>query len=226
MSELTPVLEQSFYDSNGLPLSGGLLYSYVAGTSTPLATYTDETGLTPNTNPVVLNAAGRAPVWMGDNSYKFTLTDSIGNLQFTVDNVQSIASQIAAITSDFESVSISYTQLQTAGLSNAIVLFTLPANCILKNLIIKHSTAFSGTSITDVYTQIGPTGNYSEFIEHFDTYQAVGDQIYDNVVMGYVGSFANPTIIYLNAVSVGANLSALSAGSLTVWYEYENFTTG
>lgn len=74
----------------GLPLAGGSLYSYAAGTSTPLATYTDATGGTANTNPVVLNAAGYAPVWLGQSAYKFVLYDANGVLQYTVDNVNII----------------------------------------------------------------------------------------------------------------------------------------
>jgi hypothetical protein len=41
-----------FFDNNGVPLAGGLLYSYAAGTTTPLATYTTSSGVTPNTNPI------------------------------------------------------------------------------------------------------------------------------------------------------------------------------
>lgn len=86
-AKLLPVLKQRFFDSNGDPLVGGKLYSYVAGTSTPAATYTDEAGATPNTNPVVLDANGEADVWLGAGSYKFILTDSDDVVQFTVDDV-------------------------------------------------------------------------------------------------------------------------------------------
>lgn len=84
---LCPVLKQSFTDNNGVPLAGGFLYSYTAGTSTPQATFTDATGSVPNTNPIVLDAAGRANVWLGTGSYKFVLTDSQGNTIFTTDQV-------------------------------------------------------------------------------------------------------------------------------------------
>lgn len=77
---------QTFYGSN-VVLTGGLLYSYQAGTTTPQATYTDETGETPATNPLVLDSAGRVPVWITNQAYKFVLKDSSGNIQWTVDNV-------------------------------------------------------------------------------------------------------------------------------------------
>ena len=50
-----------FFDNNGVILSGGKIYTYEAGTTTPLATYTSSTGNTAHTNPIVLDAAGRVP---------------------------------------------------------------------------------------------------------------------------------------------------------------------
>lgn len=89
-AQLLPNVVQQFLDSNGVPLAGGKLYSYAAGTTTPQATYTDETAGTPNTNPVILNSAGKASVWLGSLAYKFMLKDSLGNLIWTVDNVSII----------------------------------------------------------------------------------------------------------------------------------------
>lgn len=84
---LSPVLKQRFFDSNGAPLSGGQLFSYVAGTTTPLGTFSDSSGTT-NTNPVVLDSSGYADVWINPTlSYKFVLEDSLGATIFTADNV-------------------------------------------------------------------------------------------------------------------------------------------
>lgn len=80
------------YDNNNNPLAGGQLYTYQAGTTTPAATYTDSTGNTPNSNPVVLNARGEAPVWLSPTqAYKVVLKDSNGNTIWTVDQVTSPA---------------------------------------------------------------------------------------------------------------------------------------
>ncbi len=68
-----------FFDNNGVPLNGGLLYTYQAGTSTPSATYTSSTGSIANPNPIVLDSAGRVPneIWLtGAQSYKFILKTS------------------------------------------------------------------------------------------------------------------------------------------------------
>lgn len=87
-----PLIHPRFraFDSNGDPLSGGLLYSYQAGTTTPLATYTDRAGGTANANPTVLDANGEADVWVTPGVlYKFVLKDSAGVVQWTADNVPS-----------------------------------------------------------------------------------------------------------------------------------------
>lgn len=76
-----------FFDNSGNPAAGGLLYTYAAGTLTPLATYTDRNGGTPNANPVVLDSSGRADVWLTVNTaYKLILKDSALNVLDSVDN--------------------------------------------------------------------------------------------------------------------------------------------
>lgn len=66
-----------FFDNAGNPLSGGKVFTYAAGTLTPLASYTDRGGGTPNSNPVVLDSAGRADIWLATNAaYKLIVKDS------------------------------------------------------------------------------------------------------------------------------------------------------
>jgi len=80
-----------FFDDNGTPLTGGLLYTYEAGTTTPLTTYTDVNGNVANANPIVLDAAGRVPyqVWLSSSdSYKFILKTSTGVTVWTEDNIE------------------------------------------------------------------------------------------------------------------------------------------
>ncbi len=85
---LAPYLTSQFFGSNGAFLSGGQIFTYSAGTVTPIATYTDSTGGTPNTNPIVLNARGECSIWISPNTaYKFVLQDSNGNTIWTRDQV-------------------------------------------------------------------------------------------------------------------------------------------
>lgn len=86
-----------FFDANGNPLVGGKLYTYSAGTTSPLATYTDSTGTSANTNPIILDSRGEANVWLGVGSYKMVLKDSVDALIWTVDNILGAPSSNAAL---------------------------------------------------------------------------------------------------------------------------------
>ena len=84
---------QQFFDNNGVPLAGGLIYTYQAGTSSPLATYTDNGGTVANANPIVLDSSGRVPyeIWMFTGySYKFVIQTSSGASIQTLDNLYPI----------------------------------------------------------------------------------------------------------------------------------------
>jgi microcystin-dependent protein len=95
---------QQFFDNNGVPLSGGLIYTYQAGSSTPLTTYTTNAGTTPNTNPIILDAAGRCSneIWMQTGySYKLVLQTSAGVTLQTLDNIYPILQNSAATVDPF-----------------------------------------------------------------------------------------------------------------------------
>jgi len=83
-----------FFDNNGNPLTGGKLFTYSAGTTTPAASYTSSSGNVAHTNPIILDSAGRVPggeIWLdGATQYKFVLKTSADVLIATYDNVWGI----------------------------------------------------------------------------------------------------------------------------------------
>jgi hypothetical protein len=83
-----------FLDSNGVILSGGKLYTYAAGTTTPQTTYTSVSGATPHANPIILDSAGRVPggeIWLANGLvYKFTVETSAAVLLGSYDNISGI----------------------------------------------------------------------------------------------------------------------------------------
>ena len=88
MASLSPPPKLQFFGTDGLPLVGGKLFTYAAGTTTPIATYTDNTQTNQNTNPVILDSNGQANVWLTDSvTYKYVLKDANDVLLFTVDYV-------------------------------------------------------------------------------------------------------------------------------------------
>ena len=72
---------------SGAPGNGWKLYSYAAGTTTLKATYTDQTGITANANPLILDGAGEGSVWLTTGGYKFVLADENDVVQWTVDGL-------------------------------------------------------------------------------------------------------------------------------------------
>lgn len=96
-----PFVKARFFDRCGKPLAGGKVYTYEANTTTDKTTYKDPYGLTPNTNPIILDAAGEADIYL-EGTYRIRITDrsdvlvndvaKIGswfsdNLQDTLDNI-------------------------------------------------------------------------------------------------------------------------------------------
>ena len=94
---LSPVggVAAQFFTNTGAVLTGGKIYTYAAGTTTPAVTYTNSGGGTPQPNPIVLDAAGRVSgsgeIWLADGiQYKFVLKDSNDVLIATYDNILGI----------------------------------------------------------------------------------------------------------------------------------------
>jgi hypothetical protein len=90
--------EPQFADANGTPYAGGSLASYIVGTSTPKSTYLDP-GLTAlNTNPIVLNSAGRC-VMFGDGEFRLVLRDAAGNLIWDQPSTSIVSAAMAPVVS-------------------------------------------------------------------------------------------------------------------------------
>jgi hypothetical protein len=141
-----------FFDDNGTPLSGGLLYTYVAGTTTAAATYTTISGLTANSNPVVLNAAGRVSdsgeIWLTNGvSYKFVLKNSNDVLIATYDNV----------TGAFNPANVQTVNSTGNGVLTAFVMPTAPVSVYQSNIYINGVY-----QIKSSYTLAGSTFTFSE----------------------------------------------------------------
>jgi hypothetical protein len=152
-----------FFDDNGIPLAGGLIYSYQAGTSTPQTTYTRAAGDIAHTNPIVLDAAGRVPtgeIWLTNGvSYKFVLKTADDVLIATYDNIDGINnapfSQIATFYPN-GSVTTFYLPLGTSVSTNLTNIFingvyqNKVASYTVSNYIIQFSEAPPANSVMQV----------------------------------------------------------------------------
>lgn len=107
-----------FFTNTGAVLTGGKIYTYLAGTTTPATTYTTVSGDTPHPNPIVLDSAGRVPnggeIWILNlTSYKFVLKDSNDVLIATWDNVSNVNAATVGYTPNSNSL-LTSTTVQSA----------------------------------------------------------------------------------------------------------------
>ena len=139
-----------FFDNNGVPLAGGLIYTYAAGTTTPQATYTTSAGTIARANPIVLDSAGRVPggeIWLLFASYKFVLQTSAAVLIATYDNVTSgSVPAIANFTGNGTTVSFSLGNATNENSTNVYI------NGVYQQ---KNTYALSGSNL--VFSEAPPT---------------------------------------------------------------------
>lgn len=119
-SEIIPWIEQRFLTSTGAPLNAGKVYTYIAGTSTPKATYTDVNLTVAHANPIILNSVGRppSPIFLSPAGYKFIVKDSADVEQYTIDNIENVGQVFASTFGNYQSegtknASSGYTVLST-----------------------------------------------------------------------------------------------------------------
>lgn len=148
-----------FFDNNGVMLSGGKIYSYAAGTTTPSATYTSSTGATPHSNPIILDSTGRVPggeIWLpAGSNFKFILATSLDVVLGTYDNVGSIATGSASL------ANLSGNGAQTS--------FTLPsapidenATNVYVNGVYQQKNTYSVLSTTLTFSEAPPNNSTIE----------------------------------------------------------------
>jgi hypothetical protein len=147
---LSPVggVAAQFFDNDGNVLSGGKIYTYSAGTSTPATTYTSSNGSIAHSNPIILDSAGRVPtgeIWLTDGiNYKFVLNNSSNTLIGTYDNISGINSNFVAYTNSQE--------IQTA--TSGQTVFTLTT--------MQYQVATNSLSVfVDGVNQYGPGAQYA-----------------------------------------------------------------
>lgn len=142
-------------DNSGNVLSGGKIYTYAAGTTTSAVTYTSNSGLVANSNPIILNSAGRVPyeIWLTDGTnYKFVLKDSSDALIATYDNLIGINSNFVPYTGQQE------IQIATAG------------QTVFNLTTVKYITGTNNISVyVDGVNQYGPNAQYAYLETDTDT---------------------------------------------------------
>lgn len=136
-----------FFDNNGDPLTGGKIYTYAAGTTTPLQTYTTSTGNTPHSNPIILDAAGRVPggeIWLTNGvEYKFAVKTSVDVQIAVYDDIYAVSN----VTLPIDASNVGYVPPFTNSVATTV------KDKLAQSVSVKDFGAV-GDGVTDDYTAI------------------------------------------------------------------------
>ena len=198
-----------FFTDDGVPLAGGLLYIYNAGTTTSLTTYTSADGVTTNANPIVLDSAGRVPeeIWLPNGySAKFVLKTSTDVLIWTKDNIP--ASAQPAIVNDASSVTYDYGFNVTAG--SFIVGYTYKIASIGSTNFLSIGAASNTVGTFFVATNAGTGTGTADFI------RSTQDRLQDSVSVKDFG--AKGDNVTDDTASFNSAIAAINAGTVQSLY--------
>jgi microcystin-dependent protein len=164
--------------STGAPYSGALLYTYESGTTTPVATYTDNERTTPHANPIVADASGVfAPIYLPDGETKLVLKTSTGTTIKTIDPVG---------------------ELTTAATPLSIptgVYFPYGGTAAPSGYLLCDGTAYSRSTYSDLFAVIGTSYGTGDGATTFNVPDLRGRAPYGRDNMGGVDATRIPSSI-------------------------------
>jgi microcystin-dependent protein len=192
-----------FFDNSGVPLAGGLIYSYLAGTTTPLVTYTSSTGLTAHPNPIVLDSAGRInEVWVAEGTNcKFVLKTSTNVLIGTYDSLFPIASLPVSIYNGGTGATTAEGARINLGLGTFLVptgsIIMWPSSAIPSDWKLCNGDAISRTTFNTLFSLIGTTFGVGDGTTTFNLPNYKDRMAYgaDTYAVGATGGSANAIVV-------------------------------
>jgi len=114
-------------------------------------------------------------------------------------------------------VTKTYANFSAAAASSTITLFTLPALGVIHQVVIKHSTAFTGGALTGYTVSVGTAEKNNKYASAFDVFQTVDNAALQSAVGGFVENSGSGVLITATATATGAQLNAATQGSVDIW---------
>ena len=162
----------------------------------------------------VLDIAGQRPFFIGETYESDATFGVVPRLNTAFANA---GAAVALTTPAWTKYTVTYSQLSAAALTNNIQLFSLPARGTIHAVVIKHSAAFTGGAIATYTLSVGIAGTLAKYASAFDVFQAPGNTVLQSSGGAFTENAGAATSVRVAAVSTGANLSAATAGSATIW---------
>lgn len=186
-------IRTKFTDDLGLPLIGGQVFTYDAGTSTPKDSYSDQLLTIPNTNPIILDDAGSCDLYL-KGAYRLRVLDVNGVLMDERDNVSQADGQFDSVLAN--TVAIGELQTSVANIEARNVLKTDENNKVMGYGLVASATVYASLR-SDLWRVAIPTGTeMGELI--FTTYDT--EQVVNGATIA-VGAYINPDIIAKESIT-------------------------
>lgn len=197
----TPVITHQFFDDAGDPVAAGKVYTYDSGTTTPKTTYTDSAGLVPNTNPIILDSAGRCSLRLGTGEYTIRLETSAGALVRSEDHIFGVASA-ADIAGKLDS-------------STAATTYALKNNTTLTGtLSVAGAATLSSTLDVTGLVTLGADATSANHAPRFSQLAGLTMPAFSNLIVSATGANANIAVtadqVILQGTGVAYKASAVS----------------
>lgn len=223
--------------NTGAALAGGKLYSYIPGTSTPKATYTDQSGAVANPNPVILDGNGEANIWLATGGYKFVLADPYDTVLWTVDSIDlpetqtfsallvTGATTVAAVTASGQITSTVTTGTAPLVIASTTKVANLNADLLDDKDWVAPGNIGSTTPATGKFTTLEATGvstfnvnitKLSDDIQQtVNAAQWVHQQLSEEITLSTAGTTTDSTAFLLPANSIIESVVARVTQTIT-----------